>query len=161
MLLFVESMVACILFTVLIMPPLYKNPLNQIASYPPAIKERVKSLPQYKDLFEQEHQKHVLRKILAAIISVFSLALIAYFSNARSFSSAFYHTFMIFFVVNIYDLIVLDIIIFCHSKKSIIKGTEDMVDEYRKINHHVRGAVIGTILGTIMALSSVLIVVKC
>ena len=33
--------------------------------------------------------------------------------------------------MNIYDLIVFDLIIFCHSQKLMIPGTEDMIKEYR------------------------------
>ncbi|MGJ8770221.1 hypothetical protein [Clostridium botulinum] len=59
-----------------------------------------------------------------------------------------------FFVVNIYDMIVLDICIFCHSKKTRIPGTEDMDKEYRSPWHHIKGAGIGTIIGAVVALLS-------
>lgn len=59
-----------------------------------------------------------------------------------------------FFVVNIYDMIVLDICIFCHSKKTRIPGTEDMDKEYRSPWYHIKGAGIGTIIGAVVALLS-------
>lgn len=59
------------------------------------------------------------------------LAVVAYFSGAKSFSKAYIHVFTLFSVVNIYDMIVLDIGLFCHSKKTRIPGTEDMDKEYR------------------------------
>jgi hypothetical protein len=62
--------------------------------------------------------------------------------------------FTIFLVVNLYDLIVLDWGIFCHSKKLKIPGTEDMEKEYKDYFFHVKGAFIGIILGLIVALSS-------
>ncbi|WP_315119870.1 hypothetical protein [uncultured Clostridium sp.] len=49
-------------------------------------------------------------------------------------------------------MLVLDIGIFCHSKKARIPGTEDMDKEYRSPWHHVRGAVYGTIIGAVVAL---------
>ena len=39
--------------------------------------------------------------------------------------------FTLFFAVNLYDLVVLDWGIFCHSRKLRIPGTEDMEKEYK------------------------------
>ena len=46
MLLLLECIGVCLLFTALIIPAGMKNPLAQIKSYPKAIQERVKSLPE-------------------------------------------------------------------------------------------------------------------
>ena len=56
---------------------------------------------------------------------------------------AFYHTFILFLIVNIYDLFILDLIFFCNYKKVIIKGTEDMIKECKNPRHHIKRAVIG------------------
>lgn len=63
-----------------------------------------------------------------------------------------------FFVVNIYDVIVLDWGIFCHSKKLRIPGTEDMEKEYKNSWFHFKGAAIGVIWGMVDALLSGLII---
>ncbi len=62
---------------------------------------------------------------------------------------------------NIYDLIVLDWGIFCHSKKLRISGTEDMEKEYKDYMFHVRDACIGIGLGLIVALLSGCIIHFC
>ena len=49
--------------------------------------------------------------------------------------------------MNIYDLIVFDLIIFCHSQKLMIPGTEDMIKEYRSPWHHIKGAIKGIVIG--------------
>ena len=54
----------------------------------------------------------------------------------------------------VYDLLVLDIGLFCHSKKTRIPGTEDMDKEYRNPRHHIIGAGTGTIIGAVVALLS-------
>lgn len=36
----------------------------------------------------------------------------------------------------------------------IISGTEDMIKEYRNPMHHIRGAVIGTLIGLVVALAA-------
>ena len=43
-------------------------------------------------------------------------------SGCRSFNTTFTYVFVLFFVANIYDLIVLDWGIFCHSRKLRISG---------------------------------------
>lgn len=61
---------------------------------------------------------------------------------------------MLFFVVNIYDMLVLDWGIFCHSKKLRILGTEDMDKDYKDYLFHAKGAMKGTVIGIIVAILS-------
>ncbi len=154
MILFIECVIACVLFTLMILPAQYKNPIIMIASYPPAIIKRVEQLPQYKGTIKQKEKVHITKKIGGLIFFVFLLAVVAYFSGCKDFASAFFHVFMLFFAVNIYDLVVLDWGIFCHSKKLRIPGTEDMDKEYKNPWFHIRGGVIGTVLGAVVALLS-------
>jgi len=75
MLLFIQCIVLCAVFTLLILPPLFKNPLSQIVSYPPAIRKRVENLPQkYRDVFAKTRNKNILKKIIGAAITVFLAA---------------------------------------------------------------------------------------
>ena len=82
------------------------------------------------------------------------MAIVAYFSGCREFVDTFFHVFMLFFVVNIYDMLVLDWGIFCHSKKLRIPGTEDMDKDYKDYLFHVRGALMGNVIGIIVAILS-------
>ncbi len=154
MILAIECFIACLIFTLIILPSLYKEPIKHIMSYPTEIRKRVESLPQYKDVIQKKEKKHLTVKIIAVFMFAIILAVVAYFSGAKSFSKAYIHVFTLFFVVNIYDMIVLDICIFCHSKKTRIPGTEDMDKEYRSPWHHIKGAGIGTIIGAVVALLS-------
>jgi len=123
-------------------------------SYPKEIIERVENLPQYKDVIKVEKKRHLSIKLISVLIFAIVLAVVAYYSGAKNFKSAYIHVFILFFVVNIYDMIVLDIGLFCHSKRTRIPGTEDMDKEYKNPWHHIRGAVIGIIIGTVVALLS-------
>ncbi len=154
MLLVIQSVILCILFTLIILPPQYKNPISQVASYPPAIRKRVKILPEYKDSIKMEVEKQIIRKVFAVFLIATILAIVAYLSKARTFRTAFRHTFILFLVVNIYDVIVLDLIIFRNSKKLMIKGTEDMIEDYKDPMHHIKGGIIGIGLGFITSLMS-------
>lgn len=60
--------------------------------------------------------------------------------------------FILFLAVNLFDVIVLDIGVFCHSKKLRIAGTEDMNKEYKNYLFHVKGGIKGIILGVVISL---------
>ncbi|MFI3253383.1 MAG: hypothetical protein R3Y63_03465 [Eubacteriales bacterium] len=152
--LLIQCVIACILFTCLVLPSGYKDPVKQIMSYPPAIRKRVESLPEYQDTIQSIEKRHISVKIIAAFVFVIIFAVIAYYSQARTFSSAFRHTFLLFLGVNLFDTVVLDIGLFCHSKKMVISGTEDMVKEYRSPWHHVKGFFIGTVISIVVSLLS-------
>ncbi|KEZ87027.1 hypothetical protein IO99_07190 [Clostridium sulfidigenes] len=154
MILFVECVISCAVFTLIILPSLYKDPIKHIMSYPKEIIERVENLPQYKDVIKGEKKRHLSIKLISVLIFAIVLAVVAYYSGAKNFKSAYIHVFILFFVVNIYDMIVLDIGLFCHCKRTRIPGTEDMDKEYKNPWHHIRGAVIGIIIGTVVALLS-------
>ena len=53
MLLAIECIIACIALTLIILPALYQNPVKQIMSYPPSIRERVERLPQYAGVIQK------------------------------------------------------------------------------------------------------------
>ena len=59
MMLFIECVVCCLLFTLVILPAQYKDPINMIMSYPPKIRKRVEELPQYKGTIKQREKSHV------------------------------------------------------------------------------------------------------
>ena len=161
MILFIQCLACCLIFTLVILPAQYRDPINMIMSYPPRIRQRVEELPQYKGTIKQREKAHVSKKVFGLAFFVIVLSSVAYLSGCRSFGTTFFHVFILFFVVNMYDLIVLDWGIFCHSKKLRIPGTEDMVKEYRNYMFHVRGACIGIVLGLVVALLSGCIIHFC
>ena len=65
---------------------------------------------------------------------------------------------MLFYAVNMYDMLVLDWGIFCHSTKLRMPGTEDMDEDYKDYLFHVKGAVKGTVIGIIVAILSGVII---
>jgi len=154
MVLLVQCVICCILFTFIILPAQYKDPINMIMSYPPEIRKRVEELPQYQSTIKQREKSHISKKLGGLIFFVIVLSVVAYFSGCRSLGTTFVHVFTLFFVVNIYDLIVLDWGIFCHSSKLKIPGTEDMEKEYKNYCFHAKGAMIGCAMGLVVALLS-------
>lgn len=154
MVLFIECVVCCLIFTLAILPAQYKDPINMIMSYPPKIIKRVEQLPRYKDAIKKREKSHIFKKIVGLVLFIVVLAVVAYYSGCNTFRSAFSHVFILLFTVNLYDLFVLDWGVFCHSKRLRIPGTEDMEKEYRNPWFHLKGAVIGSVLGLVVAVLS-------
>ena len=154
MILVIECVILCIVFTLIILPAQYKDPMVMIMSYPPNVIKRVEQLPQYAGCNKERKKKHISKKIFGLFFFAILLAMVAYFSGCREFADTFFHVFMLFFVVNIYDMLVLDWCVFCHSKKLRIPGTEDMDTDYTDYLFHVKGAMKGTIIGIVVALLS-------
>lgn len=159
MILLVECIVLCIIFTLIILPAQYKDPLSMIMSYPPNIIKKVEQLPQYKGCSKEREKKHISKKIFGVFFFAILLAIVAYFSGCSGFADTFFHVFMLFFVVNLYDMLVLDWGIFCHSQKLRIPGTEDMDKDYKDYLFHAKGAMKGTVIGIIVAMLSGIIIV--
>lgn len=158
MLVLIQCLILCVLFTIAILPAQYHNPLSHFASYPAAIRRRVYELPQYKDYINGLERKNWKRKIVSVFLIAVILAVISFASGSNTFKTSFLHVFILFSSVNLYDLIVLDLIVFCHSKKLMIPGTEDMKEEYKNPTHHIIGALKGCAIGTVTSLISAFIV---
>lgn len=152
MVLFTECVVLCIAFTLIFLPAPYKDPLKMIMSYPPNVIKRVESLPQYEGVIKKREKEHIVRKIFGVFFFAIVLAVVAYLSGCRDFGATFIHVFVLFLVVNVYDMVVLDWGVFCHSKKLRIPGTEDMDADYKDYLFHAKGALIGILIGVIVSL---------
>ena len=149
MVLIIESVVLCALFTLMVYI-MSRKPIQTLYNYPPKIQERVMSLEEYKDQIPTRKNKEVA-KAGASLLFVVILALILRFVNGyTTFLEAFGYGFLLWSVVNAYDAIVLDIIWFCHDPHFVFKGTEDMVDEYHNYWFHIKGFFIGEGLALIV-----------
>ena len=113
-------------------------------------------MPQYKDCIKKKEKFHLLIKMISIFIFALILYIIAYMSGAKTFIQVFKYVFTIFFVVNLYDLLIMDLLIFRNIKKFRIPGTEDMDKEYKECWHHIRGFFIGIRIGIIVSLISTL-----
>ena len=147
----IETIVLGLLFTLMVYK-MSRDPIKEIYNYPPKIQERVKGLEQYKNQIPTT-QKKVSIKIVAAVIIILIISVIMkYINGYDTFLEGFIYSFIIWSIINWYDAIVLDCIWFCHSKQFIIKGTEDMTDEYHNYWFHIRGSLIGEIIGLVVCL---------
>ena len=135
-----------------------RDPIKTLYNYPPKIQERVKSLDEYKDKIPTQSNK-ITAKITACLIFIAILCiLLRYINGYTTFIDSFKYGFILWTIVNLWDLIVLDIIWFCHDKKFVFKGTEDMTKEYHNYLFHIKGFLIGEVLALIVCLIAALII---
>ena len=149
MILVIESIALCVLFTIMVYI-MSREPIKTLYNYPPKIQERVKSLDEYKDKIPTQKNK-VFAKSLASILIIVIISLILRYVNGyTTFIEGFEYGFLLWTIVNIYDAIVMDIIWFCHDPYFVFKGTEDMVDEYHNYWFHIKGSLIGEVLALVI-----------
>ncbi len=157
MIILIESIVLCIIFTIMVYI-MSREPIKTLYNYPPKIQERVKSLDEYKDKIPTQENK-LTAKIGASIIFLAILCVVLrYINGYETFIKSFGYGFLLWTIVNLYDVVVLDIIWFCHDKFFVFKGTEDMVKEYHNYWFHIKGFFIGELLALVIcAIAGVII----
>ena len=157
MIVLTESVILCGLFTLMVFI-MSRKPINTLYNYPPRIQERVKSLDEYKDSVPTKKNK-IAVKLIACILFVVILSLILRFINGyTNFLAAFGFGFLLWTIVNLWDVIVLDIIWFCHDPRFVFKGTEDMVKDYHDYWFHIKGFFIGEVLALVVCALAGLVV---
>ena len=145
MILAVESVALCLLFTLMVYG-MSRNPIKQLYNYPPKIRERVRSLSAYEGRIPTQKNK-LAAKLTASVVFIVILSLILrYVNGCTSFLQAFGTGFLLWTIVNLWDAIVLDILWFCHDPHFVLKGTEDMVSDYHDYWFHIKGFFIGEAL---------------
>ena len=146
MVIFIECIVLCLIFTFMVCI-MARNPISTLYNYPPKIQERVKSLDEYKDIIPTNKNMVVAKTFAAFIIVVIISLILRYVNGYTTFNSAFFASAIIWTIVNIYDVVVMDIIWFCHDNRFRFKGTEDIEDEYTNYMFHIKGGLIGQVIG--------------
>lgn len=145
----IEAIILCFLFTMGVFK-MAKDPIKTLYNYPPKIQERVKSLEIYKDKIPTQKNK-IIAKLTASLLFIIILSLFLHYINGcLTFNEAFYNGFLLWSIVNAYDVIILDILWFCHDPKFIFKGTEDLIKEYHNYWFHIKGFLIGELIAVII-----------
>ena len=105
----IESILLCIFFTIMVFI-MSRDPIKTLYNYPPKIQERVKSLKEYKDLITTKENK-LFTKVMASIIFLIIICVVLrYINGYTSFKDSFGYGFLLWTIVNLYDVLVLDII---------------------------------------------------
>lgn len=157
MIILIEAIVFCIVFTLMVLI-MSKDPIKTLYNYPPKIQERVKSLEEYKDKIPTQNNKIAI-KILAIIVIIIIASVVMRFVNGYTdFLTGFKYSYLLWTIVNWYDALIMDCLWFCQDKRFVLKGTEDMEKDYHNYWFHIKGAIIGQVIGLVACLLIGLIV---
>ena len=148
----IESLIACALFTLFVFL-VSRNPIKSIFNYPPAIIERCDQLGLVDASNRPGGIVFYVKKIFAMIVfGVLLGLLVRYVNGCTTFLCGALTAYALWVVVNWFDALVLDCLWFCHDKHFVIPGTEDMTKAYHDYWFHIKGALIGMLLGIPAAL---------
>ena len=148
----IESLIACAVFTIFVFM-MSRDPIKSIFNYPPAIIERCDKLGLVDASNKPGGVGFYAKKLTAmAIFGILLGLLVRYVNGCTTFWCGCLTAYAQWVVVNWFDAIVLDCIWFCHDKHFVILGTEDMVADYHDYWFHIKGALIGMLLGIPAAL---------
>ena len=152
MIFLIESLVACALFTLFVFL-MSRDPVKTIFNYPPAIIRRCDQLGLVDAGNRPGGAAFYAKKVSALLVfGVLLGLLVRYVNGCTTFCSGALTAYALWCVVNWFDAIVLDCIWFCHDPHFVIKGTEDMTEDYHDYWFHIRGALIGMVLAVPAAL---------
>ncbi len=150
MILAIECIFACILFTVIMVGGVLWKREAFLHEYAPTVQKRfLEAHPDYAPKNKATNTVSlVIAKLLMSILFIAILTILIYFAGARTFLTGAFFAYIIWFVVNWYDVIALDIGVFAHWKKVRLPGTEDMDKEYSSnAAKHIKDGFFGTVLG--------------
>ncbi len=163
MVLTIEIIVLCVLFSIIIIIGTKKNPLGGLHNLPKAIQERVASLPEYKDRNVQvvSAKKRILKKLPALVILACVFCAMIYGAGARTFLQGFLYTFILWTVIKLYITIVLNCGWYAHTPSVWLKGTEDMKSEYQNYKFYLSsiprsiaaGAAVAVLVGVVIMIA--------
>lgn len=148
----IESVGACALFSLLVFL-ISRNPVRILYNYPPEVVERCRRLGLIDDMNRPRGVVFYTKKSAAVLsFGVLLGLLVRYANGVTSFWSGALTSYALWNIVNWFDALVLDCIWFCHDPHFVIKGTEDMKAAYHDYMFHIKGALIGMLLGIPAAL---------
>lgn len=159
MIFLIESLIACALFMLFVFL-MSRNPIKTIFNYPPAIIERCDKLGLVDASNKPGGTVFYVKKVTAMFFFGALLGLLVRHVNGCStFWCGCLVAYALWVVVNWFDALVLDCVWFCHDKHFVIPGTEDMVSAYHDYWFHIKGALIGMLLGIPAGLVAGMIVI--
>ena len=130
-----------------------KGRLGLIQEYPKAIQNRCRELGLIEESSGKLMKKATIGKIGFFIGYIVLQTVLAYYiGGASTFFTGWLLGYLMWVAEMWFDALVVDYLWFCHSKKMVIPGTEDMVGAYHDYWHHIKYAVIGMFTQAVIAL---------
>ncbi len=132
MILAAECIAACVVFSLIIVGSVLKNRESWISDYAPEVQKRfLECHPDYVPKGRNSSSvAFVAAKIAVCLFFTALLSLMTWLAGARDFLTGTLYSYIVWFVVNLFDAIVLDALLFAKWKRIRLPGTEDMDKEY-------------------------------
>ena len=137
--------------SIIILGGMYLNPRIMLRSYPKEIKAQVPPLTGAEKK----------QTIIMAILAYGFMLTVIFYSNAQlvaragdaEFLPIFLNTYLVFEVLNLFDLLILDYLVtmILKPKALFIPGVEGM-EQYNTFRHHFRGFLIGLGVGLVLSM---------
>lgn len=133
MILVIECVAGCVLFGAFIILSILKNQKAWINEYPEAVQKRYIDLHPESEIKEPEglSTRVIVKKLIACLMFLVLLVGMVFLAGAKTFIQGALYCYCIWFVVNVFDTIVLDLGFMVHWRKCRLPGTEDMDKEYK------------------------------
>ncbi len=134
----IECAALCAAFGALVLTMLFINPLTFISDYPPEIQERYYSSQRKTAAKGRLTKMMIAKKVFFIILGLLLFAWMAHIAGAVSYVQGLIAVCGYIAVLAVFDIIVLDWLIFPNVKRIRLPGTEDMDTEYRQIGFHIK-----------------------
>ena len=149
MILALECVAACAIFTLIFVGLTLKNKLAFFREYSPAVQKRYMELhPEFQVPEEKMTPGLICAKVFMCLFFLAILTAMAWIAGADGFLKGFGYSYLIWTVVNVFDATVLDLGVFMSWKRVRLPGTEDMDQEYRQnVWPSLKGGLYGSAIG--------------
>ena len=145
----IESIVACVIFTLLIKVLSHNRQEVFTNDYPPVVTDKLRQLGLIAEK-PPARKKDIIRKLIAIVVYVvlFSL-LLRYVNGIETFGHATLTAFGLWLVVDWYDFFVVDILLAPFDK--FYKASGVSAFDKNAVLFHFKGSLRGTMIGVIFA----------
>ncbi len=117
-------------------------------NYPPVIVQRLIELGLVSGDKPPSEWRRLKKKWPAILVLGVLLGLLMRCANGcATFLSGFGTSYLLWLIVDWYDALIVDCALFCHSKRFVIPGTEDLTEAYHDYMFHIRGSCFGMLIG--------------
>ncbi len=152
MILAIEIIAACLLFTVTTIAGTKKDPLSGLHNMPIPLQERVASMPQYAGVKVVHTRERILKKVPVILIFLLLFVWMMRLAGARSFAQGFGYTFLLWLILKLYVVFVLECGWYAHTPSAWIPGTEDTPEYYQNYLFYISSIPRSLLVGAILAL---------
>ena len=145
----IESVVACVVFTLVLRLVMANRQTAFVNEYPPVVTDKLRQL----GLIAQKppaRKKDIIRKLIALVVYavVFAL-LLRYINGIEDFLEATLTAYGLWLVVDWYDFLVVDILLAPFDK--FYKASSVSAFDKNAVWFHFKGSLRGTVLGIVFA----------